>query len=168
MSKIRNWRLMTKRDMLFLEYGYGMGKKDWEWYTGEGEEIAKEQHLAFEIGLATGEKFFPKVDSKVDYREAFVILGYAEKYGNSRGNQPVVRPDGRVGDLIVTSNLAYAQKRGDGVVEICTRSGSCYELEGIMGSEKEYLRPEEANMSTEELNEIFEKYFKVKREVISA
>ena len=161
MSKIKNWRLITERDFLFAKYGYGMRKKDWEYYVGEGEKISKEQHLAFEVGLATGRRFYPKRE----YSGAFVISGYAEKYGYSRSERSVRHPNSKVGDVILTSNLAWAEKEND-TIRICTKSGSLYELEDMI-REKDYLKPEDTGMTTDELNETMHKYFKFKKEAIS-
>ena len=159
LSKIKNWSLVTKRDFLIKKYGYGMPKNDWEWCTGEGKEISKEQHLAFEVGLMSEKVFYPKEE----FKKTFLISGYAKKYGYSRGQQPVLRPDGEIGDIILTSNLAWAQKEGETIV-ICTKSGSLYELENMI-REKDYLKPEDTGMSTEELNSIMHKYFTIKGEV---
>ena len=154
MSTIFNWRLVTERDFLFAKYGYGMSTKNWNYYVGEGEEISKEQHLAFEVALATGKQFFPKQE----YREAFVITGYAEKYGHSRLQQPVQHPNGKVGDIIITSCLAWAKKEND-TIKICTKSNSVYVLKDMV-REKDYLKPEDAGKTTDELNELVNKYFK--------
>ena len=151
MSKIKNWSLVTERDLLFLKDGCSMSEKDWEYYTGEGEKISKEQHLAFEVGLATGKRFYPKAE----YR--FAVSGYAKRYSNSRYNQPVLRPNGEVGDIILTSNLAWAEKKGD-TIYFCTRSGSLYELEDMI-REEGYPKPEDTGTTNEELDEIMHKYF---------
>lgn len=162
MSKIKNWSLVTIRDFLFAKYGYGMRKKEWEYYTGEGEVISKEQHLAFEVGLASGKRFYPKAE----YNEAFCVSGYAEKYGYSRLEQPVLRSNEKVGGIILTSTLRWIEKEGD-IIKISTKSGSLYELENMIRG-KDYLSPENANMNADELDEILYKYFKFNEEVVPA
>lgn len=143
-SKIKNWHLATERDLLFTKYGFGMSEENWKWYTGAGEEYSKEQHLAFEVALATGMVFSPKEHQEED----FCIVGYSEKHG----------------DIVITSHLAWARQR-DGKVYIRTRTGSMYELEGMTRA-KEYLRPEDTGKTAEELDALMRKYFRIESEEV--
>ena len=157
MSEMKNWKLMTKADLLFSKYGYGMRQKDWDWFRKTGDQLSKEQHLAFEVALATGKKFYPKTKFAKDFQ----IVGYALKFGSSRDEEPVLRPNGNQGDYIITSHLAWAQKEDD-QVNICTESGSHYTLVKMNESSR-YRRPAEAEIQTEELDKICSKYFKFRR-----
>lgn len=161
-SSIKNWCLVTERDFLAIKYGYAMSRPKWEYYTGEGKKISKEQHLAFEVGLETGERFYPKAE----YSKSFCISGYAKRYGFSRGGRSVLRENGEVGDIILTSNLMWIEKK-DGVVYVSTISGSIYILEGMVRG-KEYIDPRDTGIEKGELMEIMNKFFTFKEEVIAS
>ena len=157
-SNIKKWCMITERDLLMLKYGYAMSRSRWEYYTGEGKKISKEQHLAFEVGLETGERFYPKAE----YLKSFCISGYAERYGFSRGGRSVLWENGEVGDIILTSNLMWMEKK-DGVVYVSTRSGSIYMLERMVRG-GDYIDPRNTGIEKGELMEIMNKFFTFKEE----
>ena len=137
-----------------MEYGHAMKEDDWNWYIGEGLEVSKEMHLAFEVALSTGKLVCPKHE----FKKAFAITGYINEH---RLGRAVLQN----GSMVVTSNLVWAHQKG-GVIVVYTKSGSLYELEAEeMNRGRDYLSPEDTDKTAEELNELMNKYFNIKKEV---